>query len=84
MTDYNAEALVFGAFSSNKLAQLESYIQLVTAFLPQAREGAISTARLASTFPGRNASLLQCVLDAPEAIHFPAGLGPFGMPSGEH
>lgn len=84
VTDYNAEALVFGAFSSNKLEQLDSYIQLVTAYSTggAARRGAISTARLASTFPGRNASLLQCVLDAPDAIHFPAGLAPFGMPSG--
>ena len=82
VTDYNAEALVFGAFSSNKLEQLDSYIQLVTAFLPEARKGAIATARLASTFPGRNASLLQCVLAAPDALHFPAGLAPFGMPSG--
>eukprot|EP01052_Picozoa_sp_SAG31_P064689 SAG31_NODE_23528_length_502_cov_1.009926_1_plen_160_part_10 len=60
VTDYNAEALVFGAFSSNKLEQLDSYIQLVTAFVPEARKGAIALARLASTFPGRNASLLQC------------------------
>jgi hypothetical protein len=82
VSDYNAEALQYGAFSSNKLEQLQSYVDLVTAFLPEARRGAINTARVASSFPGRNASLLQCMLDAPNAVHFPCGLGPFGKPSG--
>ena len=72
----------YGAFSSNKLPQLSSYVDLVTAFLPAARTGAVATARLAaSQFPNRNQTLLQCVLDAPNAIHFPCGIGPFGMPS---
>ena len=30
----------------------------------------------------RNSSLSQCVRASPAAIHFPCGLGPFGMPSG--
>ena len=82
VTDYNTEALLYGAFSSNKLPQLSSYVDLITAFLPAARMGAVATARLAATqFAGRNESLLQCVLDAPQAIHFPCGIGPFGMPS---
>lgn len=81
VTDYNTEALLYGAFSSNKLPQLSSYVDLITAFLPAARTGAVATARLASQFNGRNQSLLQCVLDAPTAIHFPCGVGPFGMPS---
>ena len=82
VTDYNTEALLYGAFSSNKLPQLSSYVDLVTAFLPAARTGAVATARLAaSQFPNRNQTLLQCVLDAPNAIHFPCGIGPFGMPS---
>ena len=56
---------------------------LVTAFLPAARAGALSTARFAAAhFAHRNASLAQCVESSPNAIHFPCGIAPFGMPSG--
>ena len=62
---------------------MESYTDLISAFLPTARAGAVATAQWAAQhFPGRNASLLQCVQNATQAIHFPSGLGPFGMPSG--
>lgn len=81
VTDYNAEALLFGAFSSNKLEQLQSYEQLVTAFLPAARQGAIDTARFAVDHYFTNQSLLQCVKDS-SALHFPAGIAPFGQVSG--
>lgn len=81
VTDYNAEALLFGAFSSNKLEQLQSYEELVTAFLPAARRGAIDTARFAVDHYFNNHSLLQCVLDS-SALHFPAGIAPFGEVSG--
>jgi hypothetical protein len=82
VTDYNAEALTYGAFSSNKLEQLESYEQLVTAYMPAARQGAIETARFASEHYFKNHSLLQCVLESGDALHFPVGIGPFGQPSG--
>ena len=83
VSDYNAESVLYGAFASNKLEQVTSYEDLVTAFLPAARAGALSTARFAAAHsPNRNASLAQCVEDAPNAIHFPCGIAPFGMPSG--
>ena len=81
--DYNTEAVLYGAFSSNKLEQLASYQDLIVAFLPTARKGALDTAAWASAnFRGRNASLLECVRDSPEALHFPCGIGPFGHVSG--
>ena len=81
VSDYNAEALLFGAFSSNKLEQLQSYEHLVTAFLPAARQGAIDTARYAVGHYFTNQSLLKCVLNS-NALHFPAGIAPFGQVSG--
>eukprot|EP01045_Picozoa_sp_COSAG04_P017042 COSAG04_NODE_1478_length_6574_cov_5.073359_2_plen_577_part_00 len=81
--DYNTEAVLYGACSSNQLEQLSAYEDLVTNFLPAARRGALSTAAWAAAqFASRNASLLQCVQQSSAAIHFPCGIGPFGMPSG--
>jgi hypothetical protein len=83
--DYNTEGVLYGASSSNKLEQLSSYQDLITAFLPTARTGALATAKWASAnFANRNASLLKCVEDSPNALHFPCGIAPFGIPSGDN
>ena len=49
-----------------------------------AKLGAVATAKMASErFAGhKNSSVLECVLASPNAMHFPCGIGPFGMPSG--
>ena len=80
MSDYNAEAFLFGAPSRTGLIRwpLQRPRQQL---LPEARKGALALTEAVSNFSGKkNTSLLQCVEGSPGAVTS-RGLS-FGSPSG--